>query len=337
MAYSGNEDIRRDAGSGGVVSTLIIHLLRTGRIDGAFVSRLRANRGSLQVESFIARTEEEVLSCRTSIYMDFVPDSIKKLVDGKEKLAFVGLPCHMKMLRDLEKKMPGFSERILLRIGLFCGHTSSPKLLLNYLNKKRIKIEDVEKLVFRKGRWRGKTYIFTKDGEARTYPAEDFTIYQNLCFFCPKKCLFCQDHTAEFSDVSCGDAWLPELKSNPIKHSVILSRKKEATKIIDGMLNEGILRGKTASPGVIIRSQKRALIFKKRNITARKKLSRLFGIESMRDLTGLRPRLNDYLGAFLILSNTKASENRVFTRAIFAIPTRLLYPYFWFLCLMLNF
>lgn len=106
MGYANDEIIRKDAASGAVVSAILINLLENGIIDGALVSKQVMQNGEIGVKTFIAKSKQEILDCRTSIYMDFpLAKSFKKILDFEGKVAVVALPCHFKALDKLEKNI----------------------------------------------------------------------------------------------------------------------------------------------------------------------------------------------------------------------------------------
>ncbi len=336
LGYAGEEDIRAGAASGGVVSAVLIRLLESGRIDGALVSRLIPKDGRLQAETWIARTREEILQARTSIYMDFpVLRHILRLRELPGRYAVVALPCQLRALRRLEAKYPELKERIAYRLGLLCGHASNRKLLDRVLAKQGIAQDQIAEFVFRKGHWRGRSYVRLKDGTENTFPYLNFGLYQNLWFHCARRCLACEDHFAEHSDMSFGDAWLGELKSHPIKHSIFLSRNPEHTAVLQEMLEEGTLDGSRTEPGVLIQAQKRSLVYHKWNIAGRHRLAPLFGMQV--PYSGEhRARWNDLVGAPFFLLSYKLSHSERWAPLLLRVPRPLLYAYLLPMKLMIN-
>ncbi|NWG32779.1 MAG: Coenzyme F420 hydrogenase/dehydrogenase, beta subunit C-terminal domain [Rhodocyclaceae bacterium] len=337
IGHAGDEQIREGAASGGVVSAVLIHLLETGRIEGALVSRLIAKDGRLQPHTWLAHTREETLSARTSIYLDFpLARHLLSLKDFPGRFAVVALPCQLKALRRMEQKHPELRARIAFRLGLLCGHASHRKLLDKLLERKGIPQNQIADFAFRKGHWRGRTYVRMSDGAEITFPYLDFGLYQNLWLYCAPRCLACDDHFAEHSDMSFGDAWLPELKSHPIKHSIFLSRNPESTAVLQEMIAHGTLAAEPADPFTFIRAQKRSLIYHKKNIAGRHRLACLFGM-TVPYRGPHRPRWNDLLGAPLFLLPVRLSRSDRWARFIMRLPKPLLYPYIALMKLLINF
>ena len=69
MGYATDETIRANAASGGMVTALLSHLLETGQIDGAWVTRSEIKDGKLGYKSFIATTPAQLREASSSVYM----------------------------------------------------------------------------------------------------------------------------------------------------------------------------------------------------------------------------------------------------------------------------
>ena len=338
LGYSLSQNIRRNAASGGIVSSILLYLLESREVDGALVSKISIENGEISSKTFIATTSEEILDCRSSIYFDVsVISNLNQIRNFDGRLAIVGLPCHLSVFRRIIEKDEKIKNKINLMIGLFCGHNSQKELLDRLIMLKKINKKNIKNIIFRRGHWRGNMYIYFNNGEHISFPFQDFSLYQNLHFFSLRKCLFCSDHTGELSDISCGDAWLTSLKRNEIKHSIFISRNKKSEKIINNMIENGLISSRKISPFIVFGSQKRSLIYHK-SIKARAKVARLFGMkinvypETSHDL-----RWNDLLAAFIVLTNYHLSKSEKFNNVIFHIPRPILYLYLGIFKILTNF
>jgi coenzyme F420-reducing hydrogenase beta subunit/polysaccharide pyruvyl transferase WcaK-like protein len=328
VGYSSYENIRKGAGSGGMVSSILIHMLENNQIDGALVTKMIMKKGQLSYKSFIATTKKDVLSAQTSIYYD-VP-ILTKLLEIKKfdgRVAIVGLPCQISTLKKLQKMDKELSTKIPFTIGLFCGHISKVSLIRDLLMKKKIKEKDIKKLYFKKGLWRGETIIELKTGESIKFPSTVYTTYQNLFFDSAEKCISCNDHTAEQADISCGDVWDFKYKKLGIKHNAVIVRSKKAKSVIYKMIRNKEVNLKTVHPEKIFRAQDRSLRNHK-HIKARAVLSKIMFKKEIRyDEEIERARWNDYLAAFLIIVQMEMAKNKVTRKIIFLIPRKLWYYY----------
>jgi len=338
LGYSNDTTIREHAASGGIVSQLITSLLKTKKIDGAVLCRSRMLDKKISYEVKIVTDPDEVLNFSSSVYFDipllkYLP--VMKQFNGR--LAVVGLPCHVHALRNFIARDPVLSEKIVVIIGLFCGHNSRKELILDVLCKKGINESEIHHLVFRRGHWRGNMEVFLHSGSKVSFPFQDFSIYQNL--FCDTliKCLHCHDHTAELADISCGDAWLPFLKKDPVKHSVIITRNDTADTFLHDLRRKGDLFLMQIEPEIVFESQRRSIIFHK-SIEARSKVGRFFGyaIKCPKHYS-IRARWNDYLSAFMILLVVKGCSSKAGRRLFLIIPRIFLYPWLYAFKFLTNF
>jgi len=120
--YSTDSDIRFNATSGGLITTLLIYLLEKGLINGALVTKMNQDN-FLEAEPFIARTREEIISAIGSKYVPVSLNRILKTIKNeKGEFAIVGLPCHIKGIRRLEKYDKDYRNKIKYHFGLFCSH-----------------------------------------------------------------------------------------------------------------------------------------------------------------------------------------------------------------------
>lgn len=323
--YANDERIRANAASGGMVTQFLIYLLEKKIIAGAVVSRLAARQGRLEPRAFIATTADELKASRTSIYIDFPwQDILEEARVFTGKLAIVGLPCQLKAAAALS------GGGNIIRIGLFCGHTSKGDLIEQVLRHKGVVPEQIESFCFRRGHWRGKSGIGLKSGKTVNFPYTDFGMFQNLFFHIPRRCLYCRDHTAETSDVSFGDLWLKEFKRHPVKHSCIISRRQDITAILEEMARARIVTISRLSAEKIIRAQKRPLIYHKFTTTALRRITRV-------KTDAPSCRWNDYIAALLILGNSRLSRNKRIAGIFYLLPKKLVFLYMVFVRIFLSF
>jgi len=337
LGYTSDETVRAGAASGGVVSALLLHLLEKGEIDGAVVTRVRCGNGRIASEVVLATDRATVLSAQTSKYFD-VPlvRECRRLLEGFDgRVAVVALPCHAAVLRKLAGRRPELAARIRYIVTLFCGHTSDRALLDGVLARKGIDQSQVVDFAFRRGRWRGRMGGTLADGAQFSFPFAHFSTYHNLNFFCLPRCLRCHDHTGYESDFAAGDAWLREMKAEPIKHSILLSRNERATAVLDEMLREGKLVARPTDAATVFRAQKRSLIYHY-NVSARSRAGRWHGVR-IPDTVQTRVRWNDWLGAQVVLANYRLSRSPRTRDWILRVPRPLVFGYFLFLKFLQNF
>ena len=125
-------------------------------------------------------------------------------------------------IRKAETLIPKLKERIKICFGLFCNHFSS-YIATELLKKIRIKLSEIKEILYRDQGWPSKMRIEMKNSKILllsnywiTYPAG--------YFFANRRCILCQDLTAELSDIPSGDAWLSEYSKDKKETSIVISR-----------------------------------------------------------------------------------------------------------------
>ena len=241
-AYTNNRERRLRAASGGVVTELVDHLLSTGKIDGAVLTRMNHDN-PLRAEGFIARTSSDLIPSQKSKYCPVPLNKIlKPLVHNKhvDRLAFVGLPHHVHGLRLLQRVYPHMRESIPYVISIFTAHVPSQRATDFILYKNNINPSDVAEIEYRGGGIPGRMRILTKDGSEFfvphlhwTYSGHSFPI-----FFYPVREWLYFDKLSEWSDFSMGDNWTKWLKEQQ-GASTVITRSVVANNIIQEMVECG--------------------------------------------------------------------------------------------------
>lgn len=337
LAFAADEQVRNGAASGGAVTALLLHLLDTRQIGAALVTHIRSASGRIEPKVVLATTREEVLGARTSKYFD-VPLLAEglPLVRGFDGcVAVVGLPCHAAALRKLAARDGQIASRLRCIIALFCNHSCDRYLLDRVLAGSGVDQSKVAEFWFRRGHWRGRMGGRLTDGREFAFPFRRFSEYHNLHMFCLPRCLHCHDHMGCAADFSAGDAWLREMRRQPMKHSIILSRNVPAEQVLQEVIRAGKLVGCQIDEETVFRSQKRSLIYHY-NVTARARAAARWGMR-IADAVGAPVGWNDALAAWLILLNHRWSHDPVRRDWIFRIPRPVITAYFLFLKFLQSF
>jgi len=330
VGHSTDERVVYGSASGGIATTFLIFALEEGLIDGAIVTKMDASN-PLEPEVFIARTRDEIISASKSKYCPVpVNIALKYVLTHNDRLAIVGLPCHIHGLMKAELHRRELKDRIILRIGLFCGHTvtfSGTKFLLDRMG---VKAEDVVKLDYRSRGWPGGMTVKLADNSEKFLPLQFYWDYFFASFFfTPIHCTLCSDQTNELADISLGDAWLPELMKNNKGESIIITRTKVGEKILRKAKQKGKVIATRVDNNEVIRSQRSSIYFKKKGLVARMSVMKLVGkkVPEIRSKL-LGPRgLTAYLGAMLTYFNIYVSSRNSLQRVLMYVPLPILRLY----------
>lgn len=275
VGCAADKDIRYDGASGGLVTALLVFALERGLIDGALVTRMRADK-PLEPEPFIARTRQEILSAARSKYCPVAADvALKEILRSPGRFAVVGLPCHIQALRKAEQHIESLRERIRYRISLACSLDFSFRGTIRLLQDLRISPASVTRIEYGGRGWPGTMLIGRRDGTETRLPLADCRT--KLGPFSLRRCTLCSDLTGELSDLSCGDAGLPELVAkDKLGSSFVLTRTPEAEELLESAAAEMAVELSELD----VRELRAAQVygaFKKRKLSARMSLFRWTG------------------------------------------------------------
>jgi len=325
LAHSSDFELRRRAASGGVVSALLIRGLHLGIFDGAVVCRTIVIEGKVRARFEIATTADQVLAARGSKYVEtsFLQEVLPLIRFFNGRVAVVGLPCDISTLQKFFKKEPALADKVAITFALFCGHNSRKELIDEIAS--RIEAKAKKKIVdfrFSVGHWRGRLEADFDDGSTVSKPSKYFKDYQNLYFFCERKCIACIDHYGYQSDISVGDVWLFRLRDDPIKHSGVIVRTKKGEALYQAALSVGSINSIDINIRDIMDGQSR-IGPAHYNITARVSAGRLFGLR-LKDNINYPVTWFEYLNAFITIANMCLAENAWGQKIIFIIPRPIL-------------
>jgi len=334
IGHSNDNEIRYNSSSGGIATQLLIFALEKGIIDGALVVRMRKDR-PLEPEAFFARTKEDVLSASKSKYCPVaVNEAIRKIMKENGKFAVVGIPCHIHGIRKAEKLCKTLEKRIVLHIGLMCSHTVNFNGTDFLLEKINVRKEKVVELSYRGRGWPGSLSVQVNGRSNLTIPYTGgwnayWPIFSSF-FFVPIRCTMCSDLTNELADISLGDAWLPELKSEKSGKSVIITRTKIAEKILSLMRSAKVISIRRVDPEKVKQSQAMELKFKKDDLKARLSILKLLGkgIPDFNPEPSFRTSSVAPLRAFFHFFNIWVSSNRHLRSLLINTPFPLFRLYF---------
>ncbi len=335
FTYAADENLRQTAASGGSVTALLSYLLQNGKIDGALVCRSVINaEGKLRPEFFIARSLEDLKSAQGSKYIAvrFASQAFPLIRAFDGRLAVVALPCDISILQRARLTDAEIGRKVILTIGLFCGHNSEPILTDSIVEKLRPQQQPLSRYYYRLGHWRGHLQAEFGSDHVVTRPFAYFSDYQNLYFFCQRKCHHCFDHTSYEADLSAGDIWSLRMKEEPIKHTALITRSDYATQVVQEALHHNYLVGRAEPIDEVCEGQARTLPFHY-NISARAKAGRLLG-EKVNDKLQTKVYWWEYLTALLIMFNEKVSRTNRGRKMILALPRPLMKLYLYFIKLL---
>ncbi|MCR5205015.1 MAG: Coenzyme F420 hydrogenase/dehydrogenase, beta subunit C-terminal domain [Lachnospiraceae bacterium] len=237
IGRSKDEHVVTNSASGGIVSETLMHLFRTGQIDAAIVAFFDHHAN---IYGDVIENEGDVLKHSGSYYHTSNQLINVKKIKQYNKLAVVGLPCHIDGIKNY-CKLTGQMDKVIT-ISLFCtiGRT--------YEGFRRfIKHEtgfDVAKGEVRdyQSRIGDRKLIHIEDDKGNVYECPDEKYKFTMDFFSANRtCLECRKMYGLSADISVGDAWHKVNEENGVKQKrAIISANTKYGEVLLGTLRESL-------------------------------------------------------------------------------------------------
>ncbi|MDR2462563.1 MAG: Coenzyme F420 hydrogenase/dehydrogenase, beta subunit C-terminal domain [Verrucomicrobiales bacterium] len=327
VGHADDERVRRAGASGGVMTAVLLHLLETGRIDGAVVARQDVP-ASPSAAAVIATTRGEIMAAAQSVYVPVsILERLPDLEPGKN-YAMTALPEEAILLRQLQRDRYAPALQIKWLLGPYTGTALKPGAIRCLLRASGVRDSDVIKsLKWRAGEWPGYLEIVMASGKV----VRSKKVYYNFLipFFITRGSLFSMDFTNEFCDLAVGDAWSPVFERLGGGHSVVLTRGVEMEKIILEMRAAGKLRLEDIELSRASEMHGHMLDFKKRGGYIRSRVLRRLGFAAPD--YGVRPvplPLSRWLVEAVVSSLFLCCGNRVARKFLEFVPEAVIGPVF---------
>lgn len=197
-----NEKIRKNGASGGLATALLQYLLEDGIADCVVCADFTGRDAGYK----IVFKPEDLFKSQKSYYIPVSMNLvIREIMKQNKKYAVIGTPCQIQGLVKATEVIPQLKDRIVVKIGLFCGYVQkkeSIEALAKYLD---CNSEEWDFCGWRCGDYPGYATFKNK----HTKEVRKMIIYDALSmavpFYTLKKCFLCPDGTNEFADIVLGD------------------------------------------------------------------------------------------------------------------------------------
>lgn len=286
-AYVGavaDETMRGRGSSGGMVTWTAVELLERGLVDA--VAHVGPT-GGLGFGYRISRTPDAVRAGAKSRYHPVELSGVLAEIRARPgRYAVVGVPCFIKALHLLRAAEPVLAERIVLTLGLYCGHSKSARMAESFAWQMGARADQVEAFDYRikdprrPANWYAAD-LTLKSGERRR---KDWWHMADgdwgAGFFQNPACDACDDVMAETADVAFGDAWIEPYASDGRGTNVVVVRSPMVASLIRAAIDDGRLALEPLSPERVAETQAAGLRHRREGLAYRLTWPR----------RGLRPR-----------------------------------------------
>jgi coenzyme F420-reducing hydrogenase beta subunit len=267
--YTGHvsdEDSRLESSSGGLATWLAVELLQSGDATGIIHAQPTQASDRTLFKYSISRTPAQVRSGAKSRYYPLeLSEALREVRDTPGLYALVAIPSFVKEVRLLQRLDPVFRERIPFIIGLICGHQKSTRYAEALAWQCGIKPDDLRAVDFRKkipgkpadsytaefvGSINGVQKIISKDS------ADLLGTDWSQGYFKTRFSDFTDDAFNELADVTLGDAWLPQYRSDWRGTNVVIVRNPRVVDLLRAGADSGRLGLTETDPDTVIASQR---------------------------------------------------------------------------------
>lgn len=225
--------VRQAGASGGMTTALLIHLLEQGQIDGAIITSMDPKR-PWRARPVLARTKEELIEGAQSKYVISPNNMVLKDCADVDRLAIVGLPCHIHGIRKLQAcgKAKNMARKIVFTLGIFCGSNQSYKVTEHLIRKNTdVRLDEIRRFEYRGGKDSQNIRILTKHDREITISSE--TRRELGRTMINDRCRMCCDFSAELADVSLGDIFDPVQNRRVPQWNSLIVRTEKARQMVE--------------------------------------------------------------------------------------------------------
>jgi coenzyme F420 hydrogenase subunit beta len=256
-AYCGqatNPCLLAEGQSGGVVTALLCYLLDSGHVDRTIVTVMPED-GSLRPKPVITADQVVIQKAQGSKYCPVGVNSVipKGVWNGQEKVAVVGLPCHIHGICNTQKHLGCWNG--LFTIGLICANTLAFAATDHLIDRANLQRTAVAYFRFKSKSfrgWPGDVYIRTHEGTIHGIDRQERYLIWDA--YTPLRCRLCFDRMNALSDLTVGDPW--GIRRDKEGHSIAIARTQQANDALLSAQDAGVLRLEPVEPEAVFAGQK---------------------------------------------------------------------------------
>jgi len=246
VAHAADKAIRSAGTSGGLVTALLLYLLRNKSIDGAVVAGFSPD-DPCTMKGVLATTPEEIINAAKSKYcLASSMDALQIVRKNKGRFAIAGLPCQVQGLRKLMLHDPSLGKKIFCIFGLYCHCNMEPHVQHDILKSRGLAPAEIKRFNFRGGFWPGGFHVVKNDDKGIPLHTTMYTTILNILFkiYGAPRCYLCVDALSEYADISFGDFWAQDYLDDFSRHercTLVSQRTEQGKEILQAAENDGAI------------------------------------------------------------------------------------------------
>ena len=268
IVRAGDEKLCIGAQHGGTVTALMTLAMREGFIDSAIV----ADEGDCMLPKGITVNQPDEIGRKGKSRFVVSPNvaEFNALAwAGGRKIGIVATPCQAIALAKMRAKPVHVHaariDQLKLVIGLFCGWALSWEKLTALVRRKGVDLKDIEGMDIPPSKYQ-LLQVYTKKGTV------DIPLNEVDPACVRGACHYCQDMTAEFTDISVGSARLPEGWDMAKGWNQVITRTSLGERLLALARSKGVLEFREVPEGNLERVKNASMSKKKtavKNLTIR--------------------------------------------------------------------
>ncbi len=253
--YATDEEIRFKGSSGGALTALALHCIKNEGMDGVLhIGQDPEN--ALSNKTKFSTTREQLLENAGSRYAPASAcDSLDIIEKAENPCVFIGQPSEVSALRKAQKLRPNLDKKTGLALSFFCAGTPSTKGTKDLVEKMKVPIPSLKNLRYRGYGWPGMFSTQSGDDENYTEQIPYRDTWRYLQHYRPFATHLCPDGSGEDADISCGDPWYKDKKTDEKGFSLIVVRTEKGRQILKNAADKGIITMRPADTEKLIKSQ----------------------------------------------------------------------------------
>ncbi len=244
-AWAGDEGVRFEGSTAGVLTALARFLLDDARVD--FILHVKAStREPTFGERHLSFTGAQVLEAAGSRYGPAAPlIDVDQILARGQLFAFIGKPCDIAALRNLARHDARVNELVKYWLTPVCGGYMPPPSMEAFLKRAGIAPEAVTAFRYRGRGCPGPTRIETGEG-AKEFHYLDLWGEDESAWHLPFRCKICPDGIGEAADIAAADSWpggspsREESESDPGTNALVV-RTAAGQELLEAAVKAGAL------------------------------------------------------------------------------------------------